>query len=306
LAPRLAHRQAAVAELLGQHGGFPHLAPRHARHVHDHEAHVTHRSLLGEALEAAALVRRRVYQRAVARLTCPESRVRVLADTTTGRRFAGRIHVPTLNRDVRRLPLRGADLVLLARHPRWKGGGRAHNTMLVVECDGPIAPERITRAWDRFLDVCPWPAARLRRPVPWGKLHWAAGSRETLTRPPLRRATITTRDQLPRELANELNLSIEPRREAPLRVLLVDDESAGAGARSVLVLTWFHPLMDARGGENLLTHLNHLDGHEGTMPWGQSPPAFVPDRSARSLGQPGRTAGASLKYLRTLATVPPV
>jgi hypothetical protein len=214
--------------------------------------------------------------------------------------------VPTLNRDVRRLPLRGADLVLLARHPRWKGVGLDHNTMLVVECDGPIAPERIARAWDRFLDVCPWPAARLRRPFPWGKLHWAAGSRETLTRPPLRRATITTRDQLPRELANELNLSIEPRREAPLRVLLVDDESAGAGARSVLVLTWFHPLMDARGGENLLTHLNHLDGHEGTMPWGQSPPAFVPDRSARSLVQRGRIAGASLKYLRTLATVPPV
>jgi hypothetical protein len=214
--------------------------------------------------------------------------------------------VPTLNRDVRRLPLRGADLVLLARHPRWKGVGLDHNTMLVVECDGPIAPERITRAWDRFLDVCPWPAARLRRPFPWGKLHWAAGSRETLTRPPLRRATITTRDQLPRELANELNLSIEPRREAPLRVLLVDDESAGAGARSVLVLTWFHPLMDARGGENLLTHLNHLDGHEGTMPWGQSPPAFVPDRSARSLVQRGRIDGASLKYLRTLATVPPV
>jgi hypothetical protein len=214
--------------------------------------------------------------------------------------------VPTLNRDVRRLPLRGADLVLLARHPRWKGVGLDHNTMLVVECDGPIAPERVTRAWDRFLDVCPWPAARLRRPFPWGKLHWAAGSRETLTRPPLRRATITARDQLPRELANELNLSIEPRREAPLRVLLVDDESVGLGARSVLVLTWFHPLMDARGGENLLTHLNHLDGHEGTMPWGQSPPAFVPDRSARSLVQRGRIAGASLKYLRTLAPVPPV
>ena len=63
--------------------------------------------------------------------------------------------MPALKRDVRRLPLRGADLVLLARHPRWKGVGRDHNTMLVVECDGPIDPDRITRAWDRFLDVCP-------------------------------------------------------------------------------------------------------------------------------------------------------
>ena len=63
--------------------------------------------------------------------------------------------MPALKRDVRRLPLRGADLVLLARHPRWKGLGLDHNTMLVVECDGPIDPDRITRAWDRFLDVCP-------------------------------------------------------------------------------------------------------------------------------------------------------
>jgi hypothetical protein len=210
-----------------------------------------------------------------------------------------------LKRDVRRLPLRGADLVLLAHHPRWKGVGQSHNTLLVVECDGPIAPERITRAWDRFLDVCPWPAARLRRPFPWGKLHWAAGARETLARPPLRRATITTRDQLERELVTELNLGVEPRREAPLRVLLVDDESARPSVASMLVLTWFHPLMDARGGENLLTYLNDLDRHEGAA-WGDTPPAFLPDRNRRSLAQRGRIAGTSLKYLRTLAPVPPV
>src|SRR5881409_3370882 len=183
-------------------------------------------------------------------LTCPESRVRVQADITVvrrsappnRRRSAGRTLVPALNRDVRRLPLRGADLVLLAHHPRWKGVGLGHNTLLVVECDGPIESDRIARAWDRFLDVCPWPAARLRRPFPWGKLHWAAGSRNTLSRPPLRRATITARDQLHTELASERNLGIEPRREAPLRVLLVDDESARPSRTSLLVLTWFHPL----------------------------------------------------------------
>jgi hypothetical protein len=60
-----------------------------------------------------------------------------------------------LKPSVRRLPLRGADLVLMAHHPRWKG----------VELG---------------LDVCPWPAARLRRPFPWGKLHWTAGARASL------------------------------------------------------------------------------------------------------------------------------
>src|SRR5207249_1578402 len=83
--------------------------------------------------------------------------------------------------------------------------------------------------------------------------------------------------QLPRELASELNRAIEPRREAPLRMLIVEDSSARATSSSVLVLTWFHPLMDARGGEILLTHLNELDTHEDT-PRGDRPPAFVSER----------------------------
>ncbi len=196
--------------------------------------------------------------------------------------------------------------MLLAHHPRWKGVGLGHNTLLVVECDGPIESDRIARAWDRFLDVCPWPAARLRRPFPWGKLHWAAGARASLAPPAVRRVTITAREHLQRELTTELNLAVEPRREAPLRMLIVDDESARPARSSVLVLTWFHPLMDARGGENLLTHLNDLDRHEGAMPWGDTPPAFVSERDRRSLVQRSRIAGGSLKYLRTLAPVPPV
>ena len=164
---------------------------------------------------------------------------------------------------VRRLPLRGADLVLMARHPRWKGIGRSHNTSLVVECDGPIASERISGALDRFLDVCPWPAARLRRPFPWGKFHWVAGARAVLTRPPVRRVTLAAREQLERELVTELDASIDPRREAPIRVLLLDGERA---ATSFLLLTWFHPLMDARGGQNLVAHLDHLARHAGEAP----------------------------------------
>ena len=216
-----------------------------------------------------------------------------------------RAPVPARNRRVRRLPLRGADLVLLAHHPLWKDVGLGHNTLLIVECDGLLDANRIGRAWDRLLDVCPWPAARLRRPFPWGKLHWAAGSRETLARPPLRRVTVRSRDELQRELRDELNRAVEPQREPPLRMLIVDDESTGAAPSSKLVLTWFHPLMDARGGENLLTHLNDIDRHGDTPPWGDTPPAFVSDRDRRSLVARGRIAGGSLKYLRTLAPVPP-
>ena len=207
---------------------------------------------------------------------------------------------------VRRLPLRGADVVLMAHHPRWQGVGLGHNTMLVVECDGPIESGRIEHAWDRFLDVCPWPAARLRRPFPWGKLHWAAGPRASLARPLLRRTTIAACDALQGELVIELNAALEPRREAPVRMLIVDDESTRAMRSSVLVLTWFHPLMDARGGENLLTHLSELDCHTEATPWGDHSPELVSDPDRRSLLQRSRIARSSLEYLRRLAPVPPV
>ena len=115
---------------------------------------------------------------------------------------------------MRSLPLRGADLVLLARHPLWKGIGLSNNTLLAVECDGPIDPERITRALERFLDVCPWPAARLRRPFPWGKLHWAAGARTMLACPPVREIAVGSPEALRRTLARELDARINPRREA--------------------------------------------------------------------------------------------
>jgi hypothetical protein len=190
----------------------------------------------------------------------------------------------------------------MARHPHWKGIGLSRNTLLVAECDGPIPIERITRALERFLDVCPWPAARLRRRFPWGKLHWAAGPRAALTPPPVRRGMVTTRADLERELVSELNTRIEPHRESPLRVAILEDGRAA----SFLVLTWFHPLMDARGGQNLLAHLSCLDQHESSTPWNGGPPAFVPERDQRSLRERGRIAGRSLRYMRTLAPEPPV
>jgi hypothetical protein len=209
-----------------------------------------------------------------------------------------------LRRGVRRLPLRGADLVLMARHPRWKGVGLSINTLLMIECDGPIARDDVSRALDRLLDVCPWPAARLTRPFPWGKLQWVAGPRATLSRPPVLRTVLASRDQLGHLLETELNTPIEPRREAPLRIALLDPQQDSG--TSFLVLTWFHPLMDARGGQNLVGHLDRADRHEGEIVWNGASPALVPDRDRRPWKERGRIAGSSLKYMKTLAPVPPV
>src|SRR5260370_519105 len=92
-----------------------------------------------------------------------------------------------------RLPLRGADLVLIAMQSLWARAGVSNNTLLVVQCDAPIAPERIRRALDRLLGSCPWPAARLKRPFPWRKLHWAAAPAGRPLPPPARRRSPASR-----------------------------------------------------------------------------------------------------------------
>lgn len=206
----------------------------------------------------------------------------------------------------RRLPLRGADLVLIGMQAVWKDAGVSNNALLVVDCDGAIAPARVGRALDRLLDVCPWPAARLRRSFPWGRLHWACGPRTALVAPLVRQRSVDSPEDLHTELEAELNETIDPRRDPPLRVLLVGCDSAPAPARGALVLTWFHPLMDPRGAQNLLMHLAHLDSNEGPTPWGGAPPAFVAPPDPRPLKERGRLARRSLAYMRTLTPVPPV
>ena len=52
--------------------------------------------------------------------------------------------------------------------------------------------------------------------------------------------------------------------------------------------------MDARGGQNLLAHLDYLDRHEGEVPWREAPPAFAADRDPRSLRERARLASRSL------------
>lgn len=189
----------------------------------------------------------------------------------------------------------------MAMHVRGRRMGLSSNALLVVECDGPVDLGRVGRAFDRFLDACPWPGARLRRPFPWGQLHWAAGPREMLARPPISRRAVATPEELQRALTMELNAPVDPAREAPLRVLLLDGPERG-----FLVLTWFHPLMDPRGGQNLLANLCHLDRGAGESPWNGAPPAFVPPRARRPLRERARLGRQSLAYIRTLAPVPPV
>jgi len=182
----------------------------------------------------------------------------------------------------------------------------SNNALLVVHCDGPLDPERVTRSLERFLQFCPWPAARLRRSFPWGKLHWAASRRAAPAPPPVRRRAVATPEELGKEIDAELNTSIDPRRDPPLRFLILDGAPELVSAGGVLVLTWFHPLMDPRGAQNLLHHLAHLDRHASDAPWGSAVPVFVRAADRRPFRERGRLARKSLEHMRSLPRALPV
>ena len=179
------------------------------------------------------------------------------------------------------------------------------NALLVVHCDQPVDPERVSRSLDRFRQFCPWPAARLRRPFPWGKLHWAASRGAALARPPVRRQAVASVEEVRQAIDAEINTAIDPRYEPPLRFLILHgtQEAFRAG---VLVLTWFHPLMDPRGAQNLLQHLVSLDRDADDAPWGSTVPVFVRAADSRSFRERGRLARKSLAYMQTLPRVQPV
>lgn len=190
-------------------------------------------------------------------------------------------------------------------HARWRKVAPSNNTLLVVECDGPIDAHRLRLAMDRLLAVCPWPAARLRRGRPWGRLHWVARERSAPT-PPIRHRIAGSPEAAHRELEAELNAAIDARREPPLRVLLIDIASRGEGTTGMLVLSWFHPLMDPRGAQNLLGHLADCDAGDAAAIRARHPGDFGSPRDMRPLRERARVARRSIEHMRAMGLVPPV
>jgi hypothetical protein len=185
-------------------------------------------------------------------------------------------------------------------HHRWKRAGISGNALLVVETDRPVELARVRRALEELAVVCPWIAARLARPFPWGKLAWRPAA---FLIPPVAHRRVASRAAIADAIADELNAAIDPRREAPVRARVLDHEIGDGRARSALVLTWFHPLMDPRGAQNLLMHLDAADRDAA----GRAPAAAhtrAPD--PRPLRERGVIARRSLAYMERLVAMPPV
>ena len=204
----------------------------------------------------------------------------------------------------RRLPLRGADLVILGLDAEC-GGGRegCHNGVVALECHGPLSADRLAEALARFLEHCPWPAARLARPFPWGALSWTV-PRGRLEPPHVRRLTVPSLDAetLVRLAEDELNDRIDPWRQPLIRFLVLEES---AGERSALVVAFSRPLMDPHGAETFLVQLDELDRSPNASPW-ECRPVFEPPLDPRPLRVRGPIARRSQGFLRAIAAVPPL
>jgi hypothetical protein len=187
-----------------------------------------------------------------------------------------------------RLTLLGPDVLLLAM-----GGGRPNNAVFVVECDGALDTARVAQAVDRLAPVAPFMACRLERPFPWGRLRWRAID----ARPAVVERRLAAGEAIDAMIDGVLNAVVDPRREPPLSWHVV---VASDAARSWLVLTWVHPLMDPRGAELLVAMLDAVDHGDEGVAWAAARPLAPPD-DPRSGRERAALARRAMPHLRALA-----
>ena len=172
----------------------------------------------------------------------------------------------------------------------------------------PDRPGRMERALDRFLDVCPWPAARLRRPFPWGKLQ--LGRAERARSSPVLRETGHGRPR--EEFARAGWRTSSTRRSTrgasrPSASSCSTRRPARRRLPSFLVLTWFHPFTGrAQGAESPRAPRSSRPARRRERP-GTAHRRHV--RHAATTGRSesrARIAGESLKHLQSASPEPPV
>ncbi|MEM7260414.1 MAG: hypothetical protein AAF488_00385 [Planctomycetota bacterium] len=204
---------------------------------------------------------------------------------------------------MKRLRLNAADSSLLALDRFMDDRGRIGRNLvhLVVELDGAITIADLERGLGRLLQATPWPAATLRHGFPLFPPYWTASNP---VHPRVREFEVDAGDRsaVDRHLQARLDDPIDPRREAPIRF---DVLRASETSRTTLVLTWFHPLMDPRGAENLIGYLDRLAAEEVNVVW----PEGVPDLAAPPLSTPWRDrlqqARSGKQYLDSFRETPP-
>lgn len=163
----------------------------------------------------------------------------------------------------RAVPLTGCDCFHLALDRMMRQSGQGPNVALaVVDLAGPVPPEALRRAVEGLSASFPMVAARARRRFPVAIPFWSLPRR---ARPPRislwdetgRPAASASRGRAPIASAADVirhRLAAGP----PDDDNLMFDAVERADGSTTLIATWRHPLLDAKGGELLLTALDAL------------------------------------------------
>ncbi len=209
-----------------------------------------------------------------------------------------------------RLLLNAADASLLALD-RFMDSGRVGKNLvhLVVELDGAPDPATIQRGLDRFVGVTPWASSRLRRGGPLFPPYWIASRKNAPEAPPVVTHTLDTSDRstIDTFLEDRLDDRIDPFSQAPVRFDLIKPTAQQRlhAQRHLFVLTWFHPLMDPRGAETFLLHLDRLTTEDASQVWPDGVPNLAAPARSGPLRKELQQARSGKRYLDSFRDCPP-
>lgn len=164
----------------------------------------------------------------------------------------------------RTLPLSGADYFLAVQDDELRKAGLPGNVCrLVAVLEGRLDATRL-RAAVLNAPIGKWAVgARLHRGIPFGTPVWRYDPKRTsfeITDHGVG-AEANTDDFIPPESGYR---DLQPDREAAVAF----DLFHGTGGRTILMLTWHHALMDSRGAQHFLMHLDRDASYEELFPTG--------------------------------------
>lgn len=186
----------------------------------------------------------------------------------------------------RRVPFNPCDYLFLSHDRLMQSRGNVGNvTLMVMDVQGPIDPQRLRRALGRLLAVHPVAGATLGHSLLGGRPHWRVrrpGAVSSIPGEPLHPDALTATDlTADPNWAATADALIERRYAEPTDVrrgpLIRLDYYAGPGGSGKVSIRWPHALMDAEGTQWCLSELARLDHQNESAPL---PPGLLPDHES--------------------------
>jgi diacylglycerol O-acyltransferase len=161
-------------------------------------------------------------------------------------------------------PLNPCDYMFLSYDRMMTARGRiGHSTLMVLDLDGEIVPDRLRRALDRVMHFHPITAARIRYSLLSGRPCWTSvDDKPDVLRVVDLRAAADWPAAAHAEMARCLAEPMPVERVPPVRI----EYYLGPDLRGKLALRWSHAFADGEGAQWFLAEAARLDRTDGPPP----------------------------------------